>query len=168
MNFCPNCGAKLQENAKYCSDCGYNLTEMKPEHDSSASSVPFLRAFLKYKKLVIGAIGTVILLSFTYSYFNSDEKRALKVAQEFFEEECEERGCEFDSFYEVETQLKQKEDEDLEQPGRYRISAGVKLKSKESGEYQYYRFGMNVEFLDGEYQRAGYPSINTDYEKEEE
>jgi uncharacterized membrane protein YvbJ len=30
MNFCPNCGGKIDiENAKFCSNCGFNFQEKK-------------------------------------------------------------------------------------------------------------------------------------------
>lgn len=29
MKFCPNCGAKIEENADFCGKCGYELKKMK-------------------------------------------------------------------------------------------------------------------------------------------
>jgi predicted amidophosphoribosyltransferase len=33
MNYCPECGDKVDETDNYCSECGYNLKESSPEYE---------------------------------------------------------------------------------------------------------------------------------------
>lgn len=40
MNFCPNCGTKLIENAKFCSNCGLDLNNIIAKQQSSIETQP--------------------------------------------------------------------------------------------------------------------------------
>lgn len=42
MNFCPNCGTKLTESAKFCSNCGFNLQSIEVETPVTVADTPEL------------------------------------------------------------------------------------------------------------------------------
>lgn len=35
-NFCPNCGAKLKENAGFCPNCGFKLNKASASNNQSS------------------------------------------------------------------------------------------------------------------------------------
>ncbi|WP_283613477.1 zinc-ribbon domain-containing protein [Ligilactobacillus aviarius] len=45
MEFCPNCGAKIEKNAEFCGECGYEFKKMKgirPKQQISKKALAFL------------------------------------------------------------------------------------------------------------------------------
>ncbi len=156
INYCKHCGEERVGQGNFCANCGASFTK-------ATSQNSFLSMFQNKNRNIIIILVLVIGAYIIFDFNKEDrEAEALAVAQEFFESECMERDCEFDSFYDVEMKLKQKEDQELEQPGEYRISGGVVLNDPEGDMQEYYWFGMNVEFYEGEYARAGWPSMESD------
>lgn len=63
MEFCPNCGAKIEKNAEFCGECGYEFKKMKgirPKQQISKKALAFLIVVIVYLLIInvqnIGAI----------------------------------------------------------------------------------------------------------------
>ena len=60
--YCPNCGREIEENSKFCSICGSNLSSStKPAQDLSTESIPQIRPWVRFFARFID-IGIVSLL----------------------------------------------------------------------------------------------------------
>ena len=57
INFCPQCGNKLQERAKFCSECGLQLGDIAR---GAATAAPVKRAMTSKQYAVIGLLALAI------------------------------------------------------------------------------------------------------------
>ncbi len=63
MAYCGKCGAKLAEQSDFCSSCGVDLSETRPERTFESSPVPlptFDWSKLNWKR--IGIVGLIVSL----------------------------------------------------------------------------------------------------------
>ncbi len=85
MKTCPNCNAKLNNDSRFCSGCGFHFEEVTPQNNASSSKNPL-------KGLLIGLIVALIILSMAISGFiwwNQPAKRVhrlLKLGEKYLAE----------------------------------------------------------------------------------
>ena len=59
--YCSKCGNQMEENEKFCSSCGAT-NEGQPQTSASGEKGEQIKALLQNKKLVLGAIGALIVI----------------------------------------------------------------------------------------------------------
>lgn len=76
VNYCPECGTKLDEDAKFCPKCGHKLTaEKKKEKDSSYRPKPSQIKSPKKRNIVLVYILAIITVGIYGIYwFHSTKK----------------------------------------------------------------------------------------------
>ena len=59
MNFCPNCGTKLEQNASFCHNCGFKISQSSEQTTTSGAAVqPQKNKFLAgILAILLGSLG---------------------------------------------------------------------------------------------------------------
>ncbi|MFC5530303.1 zinc ribbon domain-containing protein [Cohnella yongneupensis] len=164
VNFCTNCGTKLELSESFCGECGTQITR---EPTVTAEFVPTVPRKINYKALAVIVI-VIIAAVFIYKYLHpSIADRAIKAAKnELIKQGNEDSEGEISGykFSEIETKLIQREDRGLEQEGRIRVSGKFSYVYEDKRNYKF--FGTTVSYYKGEFDPSTF-SFETDYESYE-
>lgn len=120
----------------------------------------------RYNLILIGAVGLFILVAYIISSVGSSvESGAIQAAKDRILANGGQALKEI-KFYDIETQLHQREDKEIEQEGIMSVWGRFEYTEKGSDARQYKLFSTNVTFFDGSY-HAGYVDFQTDYQRYE-
>jgi hypothetical protein len=175
VKYCPHCGEQLAVISNFCSKCGKSLKELAVQasetnyrdakapdvHEESRKSILDDK---RYNFALLGVVAVFVLVIFiVVSNGNSVEKKAIQTVKDRITAEGYQYIEEI-SFYDIKTQLRQKEDRDIEQEGIISVSGRIEYKEKGSKDRHYRYFSTSVDFYDGVYY-AGTVYFDTDNER---
>jgi len=96
MNFCPNCGTKLPENAVFCSECGKPLTKTAQPQPAAKPKKKPLISIKRLLVLSVGVAAIMLLINFIdglHCDYSSCDNAAVKGSDYCYNHKCALDSC---------------------------------------------------------------------------